>query len=334
MFRALFLALAFLAMALMPAAANPVGIMTPFNMPGAMDTGAVKIGEDIPFADGDRFKLDVYAPKNPTGPAPVVMFIYGGAWAFGNKFDFNFVGLALASEGFVTVVPDYRQYPEAEYPAFLDDNAAAAKWVEDNIARFGGDPGRFFLAGHSAGAYNAVMLGLDGSFLREYGVTMPVRGIAAIAGPYDFYPFEYDEVRRIFGDAPNPEGTQPINLVAPEAPPMLLMSGTSDPIVRVENTEHLAEKLRASKDWVTTKYYEGLGHMEPVLSLGALWLWRSTALSDMVAFFTRFGAFPSGAARPDYVPEPPTGGPRDIDAIVARLDQMFDPIAAGHEAEE
>jgi acetyl esterase/lipase len=172
------------------------------------------------------------------------------------------------------------------------------------------------------------MLGLDGSFLRDYGVTMPIRGIAAISGPYDFYPFEYDEVRRAFGNAPNPEGTQPVNLVAPDAPPMLLMSGTTDPIVRVQNTEHLAEKLKAQNDWVTVKYYEGFGHLEPVIAMGALWRWRIPVLADITAFFTQFGAFPSGAPRPDYVPEPPEGQ-SNMDEIVAKLDSMFSPIGGG-----
>ena len=270
--------------------------------------------------------------RNPTGPAPVVMFIYGGAWAAGDKFEYEFVGRALASQGFVAVIPDYRYYPKVQYPKFLEDNAAAVKWIELHIDHYGGDPQRFFLAGHSAGAYNAVMLGLDHSFLREYGVTMPIRGIAAMSGPYDFYPFEYDEVRHAFGDAPNPEGTQPVNLVQPGLPPMLLMSGTTDPIVRVQNTEHLAAKLKAQNDWVSTKYYDGFGHLEPVIAMGAMWRWRIPVLSDMVAFFTRFGAFPSGAPHPGYVPEPPAGQ-ADMNAIVAKLDALLEPLSGGRRNE-
>src|SRR5262249_39591638 len=151
-----------------------------------------------------------------------------------------------------------------------------------NIVRFGGDPGRLFLAGHSAGAYNAVMLALDHSFLRDAGVTMPIRGVAALSGPYDFYPFEYDEVRNSFGSAPNPEGTPPVNLVSPDSPPMFLAAGTHDPIVRIQNTQTLAQKLRAAGDWVTEKYYDGFGHMEPVLAIGAMWRWRAPVLDDMV----------------------------------------------------
>ncbi len=328
--RLLLVALSLVALVL-PASAQ-VTIFSPFNLPGTIDDDVVKIGDNVPFQDGGKFKLDVYAPKNPTGPAPVVMFIYGGAWAAGDKFEYEFVGRALASQGFVTVIPDYRKYPEVQYPTFLNDNAAAVKWIEDNISRYGGDTKRFFLAGHSAGAYNAVMLGMDRSFLREYGVTMPIRGIAAISGPYDFYPFEYNEVRKIFGVAPNPEGTQPVNLVQPEEPPMLLMSGTTDPIVRVQNTEHLARKLAAMNNWVSVRYYEGFGHLEPVIAMGAMWRWRIPVLQDIVSFFTQFGAFPSGAPRPNYVPEPPEGQP-DMNAIVAKLDAMLAPID-GEQAKE
>ena len=67
------------------------------------------------------------------------MFIYGGVWRAGDKFEYEFVGRALAANGFVAVIPDYRLLPEVEYPDFLEDNAQAMKWIEDNIAGYGGD---------------------------------------------------------------------------------------------------------------------------------------------------------------------------------------------------
>jgi acetyl esterase/lipase len=321
------LRLAFVVLALLctsPALAQ-VDIMATFNMGPSMDADARQLAKNVAFADGDRKKLDVYGPLNPTGPAPVVMFIYGGAWDHGDKEGYEFVGRALASHGFVVVIPDYRLYPEVTYPDFLEDNAQAVKWIEDNIASYGGDTNRFFLAGHSAGAYNAVMLGLERSFLRDYNVTMPIKAIAAISGPYDFYPFEYDQVRNTFGHTDNPEGTQPINLVGSDEPPMLLLSGTTDPIVRMQNTQHLAAKLRASGDWVTEKYYDNIGHMEPVFALGALWRWRAPVLSDIVGFFTQFGAFPSGTQRPVFTPSKPEGV-YDIQAIIAQIDASLNPI--------
>jgi len=321
-------ALAFVVL-LFPGATQALSLMDPFNLPAAMDAGTAKVGDGIAYADGPRHKLDVYAPEQRGAAAPVVFFIYGGGWNRGERADYQFVGRALAARGFIVVIADYRLVPEVAYPAFLEDSANALRWVQDNIADYGGDPSRLFLAGHSAGAYNAVMLALDPSFLREYGVTMPILGVAALSGPYDFYPFEYDEVRNAFGSASNPEGTQPINLVTASAPPMYLASGTSDPIVRVQNTEHFAQTLRDQGVWVTTQYYEGFGHMEPVIAMGALWRWRMPVLEDMVAFFQRFGAFPSGVPYVAVAPDPPEMLPDSVapmNQIIADLDSMFQTI--------
>lgn len=326
--RRIFAALAVL-VSLLPMPAFAVNIMDPFNLPAAMDSGTSKIGDGIAYADGPRHKLDVYGPEQRGGAAPVVFFIYGGGWSRGERADYQFVGRALASRGFVTVIADYRLVPEVRFPDFLSDSANALRWVQDNIASYGGDPNRVFLAGHSAGAYNAVMLALDPSYRQEYGVTMPILAVAALSGPYDFYPFEYGEVKDAFGSAPNPEGTQPINLITSNSPPMYLASGTTDPIVRVQNTNHFAERLRAQGVWVTTKYYEGFGHMEPVIAMGALWRWRMPVLDDMVSFFQTFGAFPSGVPYVAVAPQAPEQLPEAIapmEQIVSEMNAMFQPI--------
>jgi len=315
-----------LAAAALPAAAdNPVTIFTPFNVADAMDKGVEKIA-DIPYADGARKKLDMYRPEKPGGLSPVVMFIYGGSWRAGDKFEYEFVGRALAAAGFLTIIADYRLWPEVKYPDFLDDNAQAMKWIQDNVESYGGDPKRFFVAGHSAGAYNAIMLGLDGSFRRDFNVTMPIRAIAGISGPYNFYPFEYEQVRDTFGSAPNPEGTQPVNLVTADAPPIFLASGSTDPIVRMANSEALAAKLRLNGTWVTEKYYDGFGHLEPVIALGAMMRFRMPVLQDMVDFFQTFGAFPSGTPRPFFTPEPPE---TEMTALMKKMDDVLMPIDTG-----
>jgi acetyl esterase/lipase len=270
--------------------AQGFSLMDPFNIGTAMDGGAIKQGDGIAYADGPRGKLDVYTPQNPRGNAPVVMFIYGGAWRQGQRSDYQFVGRALASRGFVTVVGDYRLVPEVSYPAFLYDSAVIGRWIQDNITAYGGNPQKLFLAGHSAGAYNAVMLSLDPAFFREAGMTLPVRGVAGLAGPYDFYPFEYNEVREAFGYAPNPEGTQPVRIITESAPPMFLATGVNDPIVRPINTITLAKKLREYGIPVDERHYEGIGHMEAVTSIGALMRWRAPVLDDMVNFFASLGA--------------------------------------------
>ncbi|WP_375272013.1 alpha/beta hydrolase [Sphingomonas sp.] len=111
--------------------------------------------------------LDVWRPtESVAGKRPVVMFIYGGGWANGDRRSYAFAARAFARAGFVVVVPDYRKVPQVRFPAFVQDGAAAVRWVRDHVADYGGDPARVALAGHSAGAYNAVMLALDPRWLR------------------------------------------------------------------------------------------------------------------------------------------------------------------------
>src|SRR3569833_1284254 len=106
---------------------------------------------------------------------------------------------------------------------------------------------------------------------------------------------------------------------------MLLASGDQDPIVRMQNTDHLAKKLKAAGDWVTVKYYQNIGHMEAVFAIGAMWRWRAPVLADMISFFTQFGAVPSGVPRPVYTPAPPEGL-NDIESTITKLDTIQSPI--------
>ena len=217
---------------------------------------------DVAYAPGARHSADVYAPRKPAAQAPVVIFIYGGGWDTGDKAQYGFVGAALASHGYVTVIPDYRVYPVGHYPDFLQDCALAVRWVHDHAADYGGDPGRIFLMGHSAGAYNAAMLGLDGRWLGAVGLDphRDIKGVVGLAGPYDFLPLNTDELRAIFGAAGQAPDSQPINHVDGVAPPMFLAHDLGDKVVYPRNTERLAAKIQTAGGEVQTRYYKGLSH--------------------------------------------------------------------------
>src|SRR3546814_8396146 len=106
-------------------------------------------------------------------------------------FRSGFAGRALARQGFVTVIPDYRLVPKAHWPDFLEDSAAAVAWTHEHIGTLGGDPDRIALMGHSAGAYNAAMLALDPHWLRAAKSDPSIiRGVEGLAGAYDFLPLE------------------------------------------------------------------------------------------------------------------------------------------------
>ncbi len=166
-------------------------------------------------------RLDVYSPRPGAQPAPIVVFFYGGSWDSGRRKDYGFVGKALASRGYVAVVPDYRLYPQVRWPTFLQDGAEAVRWARDHGREFGGDPARIVVMGHSAGAYNAAMLALDGRWLEAVGLdpARDLKGMVGLAGPYDFLPLDSDELKAIFGPLGQQPDTQPINHVTGHAPP-------------------------------------------------------------------------------------------------------------------
>lgn len=249
---------------------------------------AAQAARDQAYGPNARQRLDVYAPRARRDAAPIAVFFYGGSWDSGRRQDYNWVGHALASRGFVTVVPDYRIFPEVRYPAFLEDGAKAVRWAVDNGRRFGGDPRRLVLIGHSAGAYNAVMLGLDGQYLAADGVDpKAVRAIAGLSGPYDFLPLRGEITERIFGQTPDLPATQPLTYVTPASPPAFLATGDADQMVWPKNTIALAARLRAAGVDVEERHYPGVDHVRMVLALSRPLRGRAPVLDEMTAFLAR-----------------------------------------------
>jgi len=245
---------------------------------------SIRITRSIPYAEKSRHTLDVCRPKKAAG-APVVIFFYGGAWRSGHKELYRYVAKALARRGYVAVVPDYRIYPEVRYPDFIEDGARVVRWVKDNVSRFGGDPKKIFLKGHSAGAHIAAMLAIDARWLREVGLEprRDIAGLIGLAGPYDFMPLRDATLAVIFGGADRPE-TQPIFHVAPGAPPALLLTGGKDWLVEPGNATRLAARLCAAGNVATVRTYRRVGHFAIVAALAPLLRFFVPVLRDTEAF--------------------------------------------------
>lgn len=238
------------------------------------------------YGDRDRQKLDVWIPsKTAHEPRPVVIFFYGGGWVSGDRADYGFAGRALAANGFVTIVADYRLVPEVRFPLFVEDGARAVRWVRDHVSKFGGDPKRICLVGHSAGAYKAAMLALDEHYLRDVGVAPTVvRAAALLAAPTDFYPFTETRGRDALGAWPRPFETQPIRFARRDAPPILLMHGTADTVVRPYNSRRLAAALNGLGAPVQLRLYEGKSHVDLIKSFSPVFRGTTPALADSITF--------------------------------------------------
>jgi len=249
------------------------------------DAGGQRAAAGLKYGPHDRQKLDVYTPVASDEHKSVVVFVYGGSWDSGRRQDYGFVGHAFAARGFVTVIPDYRLVPKVRYPAFVQDAAAAVRWVRDNIARYGGDPDRVAVVGHSAGAYNAVMLAVDPTYVDpESPSHVPIDAIAGLAGPYDFLPLDTGATRRAFGGVANLAATQPVRLVEADGPPLFLATGADDATVEPRNTEALAARARAAGRAVTVEVYEEADHVDVLLALGRWFRDRAPVLDDVTEF--------------------------------------------------
>jgi acetyl esterase/lipase len=244
----------------------------------------IQLTQSIAYAEHSRHRLDVCRPRG-VAAAPVIVFFYGGAWQSGYKELYRYVAKALARRGYVAVVPDYRIYPEVCYPEFLDDGALVVRWVKDNIARFGGDPNKVFLKGHSAGAHIAAMLSIDARWLDKVGLDprRDITGLIGIAGPYDLMPLRDDKLKVIFGGVDRPE-TQPIYHVAPGAPPALLMTGGRDHLVEPGNSVRLAARLVAAGNAATVLTYRRVGHFIIIAAVAPFLRFLVPVMRDMDAF--------------------------------------------------
>ncbi|MDQ6629977.1 MAG: alpha/beta hydrolase [Pseudomonadota bacterium] len=212
-----------------------------------------------------RQKLDVYTPTltKPAAGWPVVVFFYGGNWTSGERGAYKFIGEALAARGVLTLIADYRLYPEVTYPDFIEDCALAAAYGLEHAKALGGDSKRIFLMGHSAGGYNAAMLALDPRWLQAVGHRpSEFHGWIGLAGAYDFYPLEPTQpARPVFHHPDYPPNSQPIDDVTPASLQAFLAAPMHDAVVSPErSTLAMAARLKAAGVPVAVHQYAGVTH--------------------------------------------------------------------------
>lgn len=250
----------------------------------------VALVEQARFGDHPRHTVAVYRAGQADAPLPVILFAHGGSWNSGDPADYGFVARGLAPEGFVVVLAGYRLHPEVQYPAMIEDTAAAVAWTRENIGRHGGDPDRIVLMGHSAGAYNVVMTALDRQWLGREGLDAnALAGVIGLAGPYDFYPFDSDSTRASFGEAHYPQRTQPVSHARVDAPPLL--AGEADTTVKPRNTRALAMAMQQVGGAAQTGFYPGMDHADILLALASPWR-RDRSVIDRIVAFAREPSVP------------------------------------------
>jgi len=240
---------------------------------------------NLAYGNKPRQELNIYIPKQVKKNADVVVFFYGGRWQYGSKDEYGFVADALTSKGFIIVIADYRLYPQVDWREFVQDGASAYQWVVKNIKKYGGNPERVFVMGHSAGAHIAAMAAVDESLLKK-GIKRPC-GLIGLAGPYDFLPIRDEDIIRIYSTASNLNDTQPIHFVNQGDPAMLLLHGGDDAAVKPKNSINMAARVKQVGGVSDLKIYKDTDHIDILISLSSTFRSYTPALDDTAAFIEK-----------------------------------------------
>lgn len=229
-------------------------------------TTVYRMVEDIPYrpSEGDALvdsmcRLDLYHPLDTEGFSTVVWF-HGGGLTTGRRE----IPEALKNKGFAVVGVEYRLAPRVEVADCVDDAAAAAAWVVRHVDSLGGDPGRIFVAGHSAGGYLASMIGLDKRWLARYGIDPDTAFCALI--PYSGQVVTHFERRRELGlpaEKPLVDDMAPLYYVRADAPPMLILTGDREQemLGRYEENAYFLRMMRlAGHRDAELREFDGFDH--------------------------------------------------------------------------
>jgi acetyl esterase/lipase len=211
----------------------------------------------LPFGgpDHEPLHLDVYRPRGGGGPFPVLLYVHGGGWTMGSR---NFQGLTtctwMASRGWLCVNADYRLSPRATFPDHIVDVKRAIRWVREEGPRLGADPGCLVITGGSAGGHLCSLAaltpnepeyqpGFEGIDTRVQGC-IPFYGVFDFTGEQEHWPhpglsrtLERVVLKRTRADDPEAfRKASPLHRVHPGAPPFLVIHGTADSLVPIEES--------------------------------------------------------------------------------------------------
>ncbi|EGN75454.1 esterase/lipase [Idiomarina sp. A28L] len=245
--------------------------------------GAYSLESDIDYGSDARQSMDLYLPADGHYNEHVLVFVYGGAWDQGSKEQFEFVGQAFARLGYITLIPNYRLYPDAEFPAFVSDVAMAIGEMRNHLPKSCNLGSSIILAGHSAGAHTAALLAADNQYLNQNNAgDIEIAALLALSGPYDL-PLDHERVREKFGQVEGNEAN-PIALATANMPPTLLIHGEADTVAEPAHAEKFQARLEELGVPVTMHLYSSTRHASVVASLASPLRFLTPVYADIQAY--------------------------------------------------
>ncbi|MBI9071337.1 MAG: alpha/beta hydrolase [Melioribacteraceae bacterium] len=206
----------------------------------------------------ERCVLDLYYPSNKNDYATIVWF-HGGGLTAGSKY----IPHQLKEKGFAVVAVNYRLYPKIKCPVYIEDAASAVAWAFKNIKKYGGDKGKIFVSGHSAGGYLTSMVGLDAKWLEAENINSNnIAGLIPFSG-HTITHFTVREERGIAGTQPVIDEFAPLYFVKKDAPPLVLITGDRnlEMLGRYEENAYMMRMMREAGHENTSIYeLQGFDH--------------------------------------------------------------------------
>jgi arylformamidase len=218
------------------------------------------------YGPGRLRKVDVFRPSGAThGPRPVQVFFHGGGWHLLSKDESSFVVDGLGSQGAIVVVASYTLVPEVTLDGVVADAFSVMRWVFENAVSLGGDPGRIFVSGHSAGAHITAMI------LTEAGRRLPaglVKGALLMSGNYNLEPIRLSaRNQRLRLDRESVERNSPALRLPVPGPDVIVSFGEFESQQYKDQGNELADTWRSGGVACQVVELPGANHFEAVLEL-------------------------------------------------------------------
>lgn len=225
---------------------------------------------------GDRsLQLDLYAPEKISKPVPGLIFIHGGGWTGGSRDVYKPYTVSYAKKGYVAATISYRFSGEATFPAAVEDAKCAVRWLRANSAKYHVDPNKIAVIGGSAGGHLSLMVGYSSEVPELEGdggnpkVSSRVQAVVDLYGPYDLttdFARKAGVVKKFLGDKTYDEAPElykrasPMTYLTKNDPPTLILHGTIDDVVPIEQSDRLAARLKELGIPVVYDRLEGWPH--------------------------------------------------------------------------
>jgi acetyl esterase/lipase len=222
---------------------------------------SVSVERNIEYGKGGStpLKLDLYSPKQHLKSMPAVIFIHGGAWKGGYRQMYQYYCTKFAEHGYVAATVSNRLTGDSPFPAAIEDVKCAVRWLRANAAKYDIDPNRLAVAGGSAGGHLALLAAYapDVAELEGTGgnrdISSRIQAVVSLYGPTDLTAetarSKRDVINFLGGKTidEKPEVYQqasPIKHVDKDDPPTLLLHGSIDSTVPIEQSELLVQELK------------------------------------------------------------------------------------------